>query len=142
MSLSDRLPAWQRLGYAFARLQRLGFWPAPDHPSHHSYEDQLKVADATFEPVTVESLDAPAYILPTSGTTSAPKAVTLSHRNLVANAWQNRHWAGGFEAKEKMLAVLPFFHSYGLTSLAMAGVSIAATLIICLLYTSPSPRDA
>jgi len=130
VTLSDRLPAWQRLGYAFARLQRLGFWPAPDHPSHHSYEDQLKVADATFEPVTVESLDEPAYILPTSGTTSAPKAVTLSHRNLVANAWQNRHWAGGFEAKEKMLAVLPFFHSYGLTSLAMAGVSIAATLII------------
>lgn len=130
VSLSDRLPAWQRLGYAFARLQRLGFWPPPDHPSHHSYEDQLKVSDATFEPVTVESLDEPAYILPTSGTTSAPKAVTLSHRNLVANAWQNRHWAGAFEAKEKMLAVLPFFHSYGLTSLAMAGVSIAATLII------------
>lgn len=130
VSLSDRLPAWQRLGYAFARLQRLGFWPAPDHPSHHSYEDQLKVADATFEPVTVESLDEPAYILPTSGTTSAPKAVTLSHRNLIANAWQNRHWAGAFEAKEKMLAVLPFFHSYGLTSLAMAGVSIAATLVI------------
>ena len=130
VTLSDRLPAWQRLGYAFARLQRLGFWPAPDHPGHHSYEDQLKVADSSFEPVTVDSLDEPAYILPTSGTTSAPKAVTLSHRNLVCNAWQNRHWAGGFEAKEKMLAVLPFFHSYGLTSVAMAGVSIAATLII------------
>lgn len=130
VTLSDRLPAWQRLGYAFARLQRLGFWPAPDHPSHHSYEDQLKVADPDFEPVEVASLDEPAYILPTSGTTSAPKAVTLSHRNLIANAWQNRHWAGGFEAREKMLAVLPFFHSYGLTSLAMAGVSIAATLII------------
>lgn len=129
VTLSDRLPAWQRLGYAFARLQRLGFWPAPDHPSHHSFEDQLRVADTEFEPV-VKSFDEPAYILPTSGTTSAPKAVTLSHRNLVCNAWQNRHWAGGFEAREKMLAVLPFFHSYGLTSLAMAGVSIAATLVI------------
>ena len=130
VTLSDRLPAWQRLGYAFARLQRLGFWPAPDHPSHHSLEDQLKVADPNFDPIEVESLDEPAYILPTSGTTSAPKAVTLSHRNLIANAWQNRHWAGAFEGREKMLAVLPFFHSYGLTSLAMAGVSIAATLVI------------
>jgi long-chain acyl-CoA synthetase len=130
VTLSDRLPAWQRLGYAFARLQRLGFWPAPDHPSHHSLEDQLKVADPNFEPIEVKSLDEPAYILPTSGTTSAPKAVTLSHRNLIANAWQNRHWAGAFEGREKMLAVLPFFHSYGLTSLAMAGVSIAATLVI------------
>jgi len=130
VTLSDRLPAWKRLGYAFARLQRLGFWPAPDHPSHHSLEDQLNVADSEFEPVEVRSIDEPAYILPTSGTTSAPKAVTLSHRNLIANAWQNRHWAGAFEAREKMLAVLPFFHSYGLTSLAMAGVSIAATLVI------------
>ena len=30
----------------------------------------------------------PAYILPTGGTTGDPKAVTLSHRNMVANAWQ------------------------------------------------------
>ena len=130
VTLSDRLPAWQRLGYAFARLRRLGFWPALDHPSHHSLEDQLSLADPEFHPVQVASIDEPAYILPTSGTTSAPKAVTLSHRNLIANAWQNRHWAGAFEAREKMLAVLPFFHSYGLTSLAMAGVSIAATLVI------------
>ncbi|MFP6763501.1 MAG: AMP-binding protein, partial [Planctomycetaceae bacterium] len=130
VTLSDRLPAWQRLGYAFARLQRLGFWPALDHPSHHSFEDQLQLSDPKFDPLEVASFDEPAYILPTSGTTSAPKAVTLSHRNLIANAWQNRHWAGAFEAREKMLAVLPFFHSYGLTSLAMAGVSIAATLVI------------
>ena len=26
-TLRDRLPGWQRLGYAFAKLKRLGFWP-------------------------------------------------------------------------------------------------------------------
>jgi len=129
-SLSDRLPAWKRLGYAFARLQRYGFWPAPDHPSHHSLADQVAASDAEFQPLHPQSLDEPAYILPTGGTTGAPKAVTLSHRNLVANAWQVFHWAGGFEAREKMLTVLPFFHSYGLTTCGMAGVAMAATLII------------
>ena len=129
-TISDRLPHWQRLGYAFARLKRLGFWPAPDHPSHHSFEDQLKVADVDFEPILPDSKDEPAYILPTGGTTGAPKAVTLSHRNLIANAWQVFHWGGTFEARETMLTVLPFFHSYGLTSCAMSGVAMAATLVI------------
>ena len=129
-SLSDRLPAWKRLGYAFARLQRYGFWPAPDHPSHHSLADQVAAGDPEFQPLVPDSLNAPAYILPTGGTTGAPKAVTLSHRNLVANAWQVFHWAGGYEAREKMLTVLPFFHSYGLTTCGMAGVAMAATLIM------------
>lgn len=129
-TLGDRLPAWQRVGYAFARLQRLGFWPAPDHPTHHSLEDQVAAGDPDFQPVQADSIDEPAYILPTGGTTGAPKAVTLSHRNLIANAWQIYNWGGAYEAREKILTVLPFFHSYGLTSCAMSGVAMAATLVI------------
>ena len=129
-TLGDRLPTWQKVGYAFARLQRLGFWPAPDHPTHHSLDDQVAAGDADFQPLKAASLDEPAYILPTGGTTGAPKAVTLSHRNLIANAWQIYNWGGAFEAREKILTVLPFFHSYGLTSCAMSGVAMAATLVI------------
>jgi len=129
-TLGDRLPTWQKVGYAFARLQRLGFWPAPDHPTHHSLEDQVAAGDADFQPGKAASLDEPAYILPTGGTTGAPKAVTLSHRNLIANAWQIYNWGGAYEAREKILTVLPFFHSYGLTSCAMSGVAMAATLVI------------
>ncbi|MGH9174275.1 MAG: AMP-binding protein, partial [Vicinamibacterales bacterium] len=71
-----------------------------------------------------------AYILPTGGTTGAPKAVTLSHANLVANAWQQFHWAGGKMGEETFLAVLPFFHSYGLSATMMTGTAMAATLIL------------
>ena len=129
-TLGDRLPAWQKVAYAFARLQRFGFWPASDHPTHHSLEDQVAAGDADFQPVKSTSLDEPAYILPTGGTTGAPKAVTLSHRNLIANAWQIYNWGGAYEAREKILTVLPFFHSYGLTSCAMSGIAMAATLVI------------
>lgn len=129
-TISDRLPAWQKLGYAFARLRRLGFWPAADHPCHHALEDRVAAGDVNFSPLVPETLDAPAYILPTGGTTGNPKMVTLSHRNLIANAWQVFHWAGAYEAREKMLCVLPFFHSYGLTTCGMAGVAMAATLIM------------
>lgn len=72
----------------------------------------------------------PAYILPTGGTTGEPKAVTLSHRNLVANAWQQYYWAGSAIGRETMLAVLPFFHSYGLSANVMAGTAMAASLIM------------
>lgn len=72
----------------------------------------------------------PAYILPTGGTTGAAKAVTLSHRNLVANAWQQFHWAGASVGTETLLSVLPFFHSYGLSTNVMGGAAMVATLIM------------
>src|SRR5439155_4211357 len=40
--------------------------------------------------------------------------VMLTHRNLIANAMQLRHWCGGEDATEGVLGVLPFFHAYGL----------------------------
>jgi len=129
-TINDRLPAWQKLGYAFARWRRLGMWPTPDHPNHHSLADQVEISDPSIGAVLPGSNDDPAYILPTGGTTGHPKAVTLSHRNLVANAWQIYHWAGAIEARERMLCVLPFFHSYGLTTCCMSGVALGATLII------------
>ena len=129
-SLKDRLPGWQRLGYAFAKLQRLGFWPAADSPNQHVLDDLLRRADWNFSPHTPETLDTPAYILATGGTTGDAKDVMLSHRNIVANAWQIYHWAGSRVGKEVMLAVLPFFHSYGLTTCLTAGTALAATLVM------------
>lgn len=84
------------------------------------------------EAATTESQWAttPAYILPTGGTTGAAKAVTLSHRNLVANAWQQFHWAGASVGTERLLSVLPFFHSYGLSTNVMGGAAMVATLIM------------
>ena len=56
--------------------------------------------------------------------------MTLSHRNVIANAWQIYHWAGGRVARESILSVLPFFHSYGLTTCLMTGTSLAAPLVM------------
>ncbi|MDG2129801.1 MAG: AMP-binding protein [Fuerstiella sp.] len=72
----------------------------------------------------------PAYILPTGGTTGEPKAVTLSHRNMVVNAWQQYSWAGAEVGKETLLSVLPFFHSYGLSTNVLSGAAMIATLVM------------
>jgi len=72
-----------------------------------------------------------AVILFTSGTTSQSRGVMLSHRNLVANALQTRHWMpAAEEGKERFLCVVPFFHSYGMTAALNAPVALGATMIL------------
>jgi long-chain acyl-CoA synthetase len=72
-----------------------------------------------------------AVIMYTGGTTGQSKGVMLSHRNLVANAIQTRHWLPeAVEGGERFLSVVPFFHSYGLTGALNVPVSIGATMIL------------
>jgi long-chain acyl-CoA synthetase len=72
-----------------------------------------------------------AVIQFTGGTTAAAKGVMLSHRNLVANALQTRHWMPeAKEGQERFLSVLPFSHSYGLTTALTVPVTLGATLVL------------
>lgn len=74
----------------------------------------------------------------TGGTTGIPKAVMLTHFNLVANATQVREWlrdftdrmfAGGV-TQHYTLAVLPFFHSYGMTCVMNVGLSFPSGQVL------------
>ena len=72
-----------------------------------------------------------AVIQYTGGTTAQSKGVMLSHRNLVANALQTRHWLPqADEGRERFLCVVPIFHSYGLTAALNVPVSVGAAMIL------------
>lgn len=129
VSIAPRLPTWKRFVYTVAKWKRMNFHAMPSAVRTHSFNDEVSQGDPDFEPLE-SAPDSPAYILPTGGTTGKPKAVVLSHRNLVANAWQITHWAGSRVGVESVLAVLPFFHSYGLSTCATGGVAMAATLTL------------
>jgi len=64
-----------------------------------------------------------------SGTTGNPKGVMLTHRNLVANVAQIRP-LHGMVADDAVLAVLPFFHIYGMTVLLNAALHARARLVV------------
>ena len=130
VTLRDCLPRWQQIGYVFARRRSTGRWWVRESDGLRWLDDELDSATGDIDPVQLEPEQTPAYILPTGGTTGSPKAVVLSHRNLVANAWQQFHWSGVERGQETVLAVLPFFHSYGLSATLMTGVTMAATLVM------------
>ena len=68
-------------------------------------------------------------VLPySSGTTGVNKGVMLTHRNLVANVCQGAPTLLAGEG-ERLIAVLPFFHIYGLVVLMCAALSRGSTLV-------------
>lgn len=130
VSLRNYMPTWKQAGYMAALWQKSGRVRFPETERETWFWSAIK--DSSGHLIPVESLpnSNPAYILSTGGTTGNPKAVTLSHRNIVANAWQQMAWAGSTMGEEKMLAVLPFFHSYGMSTMLASGCALGATLIM------------
>ena len=83
----------------------------------------------TAEPPPHTAGPADTAVLPySSGTTGRGKGVMLTHRNLVANLCQV---APVFQLDEnvRILAVLPFFHIYGMTVMMNNGLALRATVI-------------
>jgi long-chain acyl-CoA synthetase len=67
----------------------------------------------------------------TGGTTGLSKGAMLTHRNLLANAFQTRYWTPrARDGAETTLCVAPFFHSYGLTVGMNLSILAAATMIL------------
>ncbi|WP_159404436.1 AMP-binding protein, partial [Gordonia sp. YY1] len=84
----------------------------------------LPAPEVSFDPATHVA------VLPySSGTTGNPKGVALSHRNLVANVAQLKPLQG-MTADDVVIAVLPFFHIYGMTVLLNAALAARASLVV------------
>jgi len=79
------------------------------------------------QPVECEA-DAAATILYTSGTTGAPKGVTLSHGNIDSNVRAITDYLG-LTADDSIVTVLPFHYSYG-NSVLQTHMAVGAKLVI------------
>lgn len=97
---------------------------AEGHPSLRDLLGEGHAApDVSFDPATHLA------VLPySSGTTGRPKGVMLTHRNLVANVAQSRPMLT-LTPDDRVLAVLPFFHIYGMTVLLNVALRQRAALV-------------
>ena len=119
-------PVKAALFRAFKRRERAAI---PDDALHVRY-DALMATPGPAAPVAVAASDL-AVLQYTGGTTGVPKGAMLTQANLVANCRQVRaHWAGGQPGQERVLAVLPFFHVFAMTSVLNYGISLAAEIVM------------
>ena len=88
----------------------------------------LLAEDAAPPDVRIDPATDLAVLPYSSGTTGNPKGVMLTHRNLVANIKQCEPV---FETTDdtRLLAVLPFFHIYGMTVLMNLGLYSGARVV-------------
>ena len=83
--------------------------------------------------------EAPAILQYTGGSSGFPKGVHLSHRAIATNVSQRESLLPVGRGRERVLCVMPLFHSYAMAmGLFLCGYS-GSTLVVC---SRPSPRSA
>ena len=86
-------------------------------------------ANARRESAEAAEPDRVVALLPTGGTTGAPKVVPLTNRNVVSSAIASM-LAGEFRAVDRIMVALPLFHVGGSFCASLAGLGAGATLVI------------
>jgi acyl-CoA synthetase (AMP-forming)/AMP-acid ligase II len=92
---------------------------------------ELLQAGATPPAVRIDPANDLVVLPYSSGTTGLPKGVMLTHRNLVANLCQCEGMQNfdGFAEGDVVVAVLPFFHIYGMVVIMMLGLAGGGTIL-------------
>jgi long-chain acyl-CoA synthetase len=87
------------------------------------FQDLVASAGTAEEPAIHVSPGDVAVLQYTSGSTGAPKAASLTHRNVVASVFQSDNWVGISDAgNAAVLCLIPFFHVFGMSACLLISV--------------------
>ncbi len=107
---------------------------ARPHPGFTLWREVLdagdEIDDAELERRTAAlDRDDAINIQYTSGTTGFPKAVVLSHHNLLNNAWFAAQ-ALGFTENDRLCVPVPFYHCFGMVLANLLCLSTGACIVV------------
>ncbi len=129
-NIKEGMPPVLRVLFTVAKEKKDGHrQPFAGDPGAVAFRDVLKAPAAPFD--AGARPDDLAVLQYTGGTTGVSKGAMLSHRALVANTLQCRAWfAREKDARGVAMAVMPFFHVYGLTVVMLQSVQAAAAMVL------------
>jgi len=115
--------------------------PSWSLPQSIRFKQALQIGSSIHFNKPKISVDNPAFLQYTGGTTGVSKGAVLSHQNILANAKQIELWLEpGLQGKhiEQLifLCALPLYHIFALTACAVFGARKGGMLIMV-----PNPRD-
>ncbi|WHX65669.1 long-chain-fatty-acid--CoA ligase [Peribacillus frigoritolerans] len=132
-AIKEYLPFPKNLIYPFIQKKQYGIVINVEHEGNHHLFSEIMKRKVTEEvdTVPIDVNNDLALLQYTGGTTGFPKGVMLTHKNLLANtkmcnAWLYKNKRG----EERILAILPFFHVYGMTTVLVLSVMEGNTMII------------
>ncbi|MDO9209407.1 MAG: long-chain fatty acid--CoA ligase [Deltaproteobacteria bacterium] len=97
----------------------------------YEYAEVVEMGRRLPPPSVQVNPDEVALLQYTGGTTGFSKGAMLTHRNLVSDVLQCVSWnQDAVKGQERMLAVLPLFHVYGMTVAMNEAIELAATIIL------------
>lgn len=106
--------------------------PVPPDADVIWWSDFMKRSSGDLPDLDVNPREDVAALVYTGGTTGLSKGAMLTHYNIVSNARQTGAWFVDVrDGEEGIMAVLPFFHSYGLNAIMSVAIHRAMKLI-CL----------
>ncbi|WP_240374658.1 long-chain-fatty-acid--CoA ligase [Bacillus piscicola] len=131
-SLKDYLPFPKSLLYPLTQKKNIStITNRNDKNPIIAFAELTKTADNNEIVLDIDPKKDLALLQYTGGTTGPAKGVMLTHYNLVANTLQCRTWIHRMrEGEERLLAVLPFFHVYGMTVVMNLSIMYAAKMIV------------
>ena len=87
--------------------------------------------DGDFLPVGADPHTAVAVLQYTGGTTGVPKAATLTHANIYANAMQCKRWFYVADSPDnRSVGVLPLFHALAMTSIMNWSLAVGGSVLL------------
>ena len=129
-NIKEEMPPILRVLFTLAKEKKDGHrQPFAGDPGAVSFKEVLTAPADPFDAGT--GPDDLAVLQYTGGTTGISKGAMLSHRALVANTLQCRAWFTNLrDGADVAMAVMPFFHVYGLTVVMSLAVQGAAAMIL------------
>lgn len=129
----DRCKPGQLKSAKLPHLNTLVLIGEDEVPGFHLFSDLEKCKQS--KPIDLALIEAdikpqnPVNIQFTSGTTGSPKGATLTHRNIVNNAYFVGRGIGLSEV-DKVCTPVPLYHCFGMVMGALACANAGATLVL------------